>query len=68
MLFYSPSKNNNVINNYIHNKINKSIKQEIIDLSEYLDDNMYVDNVHYNKEGHKNISKIISKKINDKLK
>ena len=48
--------------------MNKSIKQEIIDLSEYLDDNMYVDNVHYNKEGHKNISKIISKKINDKLK
>ena len=68
LLFYSPSKNNNVINNYIHNKMNKSIKQEIIDLSEYLDDTMYVDNVHYNKEGHKNISKIISKKINDKLK
>ena len=36
LLFYSPSKNNDVINNYIYNKMNKSIKHEVIDLSEYL--------------------------------
>ena len=48
--------------------MNKSIKHEIIDLSEYLDENIYIDSVHYNKEGHKNISKIISNQINDKLK
>ena len=47
--------------------MNKSIKHEVIDLSEH-DENIYIDSVHYNKEGHKNISKIISNQINDKLK
>jgi len=68
LLFYSPSKNENALNNYIYNKLYKLINHEIIDLSDYLDDEMYEDSVHYNKIGHKTISKIISKKINEKLK
>ena len=68
LLFYSPSKNNNEINDYIYNEIYKLINYEIIDLSNYLNNEMYKDSVHYNKLGHKNISKIISKKINEELK
>ena len=63
MIFYSPSKTKNNLNDFIYNQIFKNIDYEITDLSAYLDNDMYKDSVHYNEKGHLKVSEIISKKI-----
>ena len=63
LLFYSPSKNNDDINDYIFNELNRLINYEIINLSNYLNDEMFKDSVHYNKLGQKYIKNHFQKKL-----
>ena len=63
LIFFSNSKSNNFINDLILKKINNQISHEIIDLSNILTNEMFEDETHYNKMGHKTIALFISKKI-----
>jgi len=62
-IFYTPSKNNPDLNNFIYNQVNELIDFEVIDLSKYISDNMLKDSVHYNIKGHDIIANKISEKI-----
>jgi hypothetical protein len=68
IIFYTPSKGDYALNNYIYNEINDGINFEIIDLSKQISDNFLEDSVHYNKKGHDKVSDIISEKILSLLK
>jgi hypothetical protein len=68
IIFYTPSKGDHTLNNYIYNELNENINFEIIDLSKHISDNLLEDSVHYNKKGHETVSDIISEKILSLLK
>lgn len=63
LLFTSNSKNDNPLNNLIIKKINDRINHKIIDLSNVLTKEMFEDETHFNKFGHENVARFISKKI-----
>ena len=63
LIFFSNSKSNTSINNLILKKINNQIDHEIINFSNILTEEMFEDETHYNKMGHKTIALFISKKI-----
>ena len=63
LIFFSNSKSNNQLNDLILKKINDKFKYEFIDLSNVLTEEMFEDETHFNKFGHKNVAKFISKKI-----
>ena len=63
LIFYSNSKSNNSKNDLIFEKINNQINHEIINLSNILTEEMFEDETHYNKLGHKTIALFISKKL-----
>ena len=67
-IFYTPSKGNRILNNFIYSKIYEGIDFEIIDLSNDILDNMLEDEVHYNKQGHNAVSNIMLKRILKDLK
>ena len=67
LIFYSPGKNKNELDTYISEKLFSKSSFEIIDLSDSLEKNMYIDSVHYNKMGHKKISEIISREIKSRV-
>ena len=67
LIFYSPGKNKNELDTYIYEKLFSKSSFEIIDLSDSLEKNMYIDSVHYNKMGHKKISEIISREIKSRV-
>ena len=66
MIFFSNSKSNN-LNDLILKKLNNQISHEIIDLSNILTNEMFEDETHYNKMGHKTIALFISKKLSNIL-
>ena len=68
LIFYSGSKSNSSINNFIFDQVNKKFNHEIINLSSILTEEMFEDEIHLNKLGHKNIARFISEKIIEKLK
>lgn len=63
LIFFSNSKSNTSINDLILKKINNQIDHEIINFSNILTEEMFEDETHYNKMGHKTIALFISKKI-----
>jgi hypothetical protein len=63
LIFYSPGKNKSELDTYIYNNFFNKSSFEIIDLSDSLDESMYIDSVHYNKIGHQKISEEITNRI-----
>ena len=68
LIFYTPSKGNQILNNFIYSKVYDGIDFEIIDLSNDISDDMLEDSVHYNKKGHDKVSDKMFKKILETLK
>ena len=65
LIFYLPGKYNNNLDKKIYQIIKQKINFKIINLSNFVQKNMYHDSIHLNKLGHKKVSNVMSKEIRD---
>ena len=66
LAFYIHPKKNSYTNKYIFKKLNS--KNKIINLKEYIKENMYYDSIHLNEIGHKKVADIVNYELKKFIK